>query len=60
MKSNVTVGIIMGSDSDLSIMKEAADILTQFGITNEMKITFCAPEVHLFWQNMFPMLMRGE
>src|SRR5690606_39162247 len=38
MKSNVTVGIIMGSDSDLSIMKEAADILTQFGITNEMKI----------------------
>lgn len=28
----------MGSDSDLSIMKEAADILTQFGITNELKI----------------------
>ena len=38
MKSNVTVGIIMGSDSDLSIMKEASDILTEFGITNEMKI----------------------
>lgn len=38
MKSNITVGIIMGSDSDLSIMKEAADILGQFGITNEMKI----------------------
>ena len=38
MKSNITVGIIMGSDSDLSIMKEAADILGQFGITNELKI----------------------
>lgn len=38
MKSNITVGIIMGSDSDLSIIKEAADSLTQFGITNEMKI----------------------
>ncbi|MBK7378118.1 MAG: 5-(carboxyamino)imidazole ribonucleotide mutase [Ignavibacteriales bacterium] len=35
---NITVGIIMGSDSDLPIMKEASDILNQFGITNEMKI----------------------
>ncbi|MBK7380116.1 MAG: 5-(carboxyamino)imidazole ribonucleotide mutase [Ignavibacteriales bacterium] len=35
---NITVGIIMGSDSDLPIMKEASDILNQFGITNELKI----------------------
>lgn len=35
---NILVGIIMGSDSDLPIMKEASDILNQFGITNEMKI----------------------
>ncbi len=32
------VSIIMGSDSDLPIMKEAADILTEFGIGYEMKI----------------------
>jgi len=35
---NVTVGIIMGSDSDLPIMREASDILNKFGISNEMKI----------------------
>jgi 5-(carboxyamino)imidazole ribonucleotide mutase len=32
------VGIIMGSDSDLVIMKDAADILTQFGIPFELTI----------------------
>ncbi|MEN9560776.1 MAG: hypothetical protein RIQ56_49 [Candidatus Parcubacteria bacterium] len=30
------VGILMGSDSDLSIMKEAADVLDQFGIGCEV------------------------
>jgi len=32
------VGIIMGSKSDLSIMKEAIDILNEFGIENEVEI----------------------
>lgn len=32
------VGIIMGSDSDLPVMKETADILDQFGIKYEIKI----------------------
>jgi 5-(carboxyamino)imidazole ribonucleotide mutase len=32
------VGIIMGSDSDLNIMKEAADILEEFKIKYEIKI----------------------
>lgn len=32
------VAIIMGSDSDLSIMKEAADILKQFGVEFEVQI----------------------
>ena len=32
------VGIIMGSDSDLSVMKEAAAILDQFSIPYEMTI----------------------
>ncbi|MBK8700250.1 MAG: 5-(carboxyamino)imidazole ribonucleotide mutase [Saprospiraceae bacterium] len=32
------VSIIMGSDSDMKIMREAADILTQFDITYEISI----------------------
>jgi len=32
------VGIIMGSDSDLNIMKEAADVLDEFEVKYEMKI----------------------
>ena len=32
------VGIIMGSKSDLSVMKEAIDILNEFGIQNEVEI----------------------
>ncbi len=38
MSNKIIVGIIMGSDSDLPIMKEASDILNEFGISNEMKI----------------------
>lgn len=39
MKSeNPKVGIIMGSDSDLPVMKEAAVILEDFGISYEIKI----------------------
>jgi 5-(carboxyamino)imidazole ribonucleotide mutase len=38
MANKIIVGIIMGSDSDLPIMKEASDILNEFGISNEMKI----------------------
>jgi phosphoribosylaminoimidazole carboxylase PurE protein len=43
----IQVGIIMGSDSDLSIMKEASDILNEFGITNEMKIISAHRSPHL-------------
>lgn len=35
---NVTVSVIMGSDSDLPIMKVALDILNDFGIENEVLI----------------------
>lgn len=38
MSNNPLVGILMGSDSDLEIMKEASDILKQFGIEHEVKI----------------------
>ena len=32
------VGIIMGSSSDLNVMKEAGEILSQFGISFEIKV----------------------
>jgi 5-(carboxyamino)imidazole ribonucleotide mutase len=35
---NVHIGIIMGSDSDLPVMQEAADILTELDIAYEMTI----------------------
>lgn len=36
--SNPLVGIIMGSDSDLDVMGEAAKVLDGFGVANEVKI----------------------
>lgn len=38
MKNNVQVGIIMGSDSDLSVMQAAADALDEFGISYEITV----------------------
>lgn len=38
MKQNISVGIIMGSDSDLPIMSEAAKILDEFGVSYELTI----------------------
>jgi len=35
---NILVGIIMGSDSDLPIMKEAADFLQELGIGYELTV----------------------
>ncbi len=32
------VGIIMGSDSDLPVMRAAADILAEFGIAHEVRV----------------------
>ncbi|OVA14682.1 N5-carboxyaminoimidazole ribonucleotide mutase PurE domain [Macleaya cordata] len=37
-KATPRVGIIMGSDSDLPVMKEAARILDTFGVSNEVRI----------------------
>lgn len=37
--SKALVGIVMGSDSDLPVMKAAADILKQFGIGSEVVIS---------------------
>jgi 5-(carboxyamino)imidazole ribonucleotide mutase len=38
LKKKILVGIIMGSDSDLRVMKEAADILDTFGVSNEVTV----------------------
>lgn len=38
MKRKILVGIIMGSDSDLRVMKEAADILDTFRVSNEVTV----------------------
>ena len=38
MSSNPQVGIIMGSDSDLAVMKEAGDILEELGVAAEYSI----------------------
>lgn len=38
-KSRIDVGIIMGSDSDWPVMKQAADVLEEFGISYETRVT---------------------
>lgn len=37
-ENKVKVGIVMGSDSDLPVMKEAASVLDEFGIGYEIKV----------------------
>jgi 5-(carboxyamino)imidazole ribonucleotide mutase len=39
MKQKPIVGIIMGSDSDLPTMQEAANVCEEFGVPYELKIT---------------------
>jgi len=38
MKKSIQVGIIMGSDSDLAVMSEAAIVLEEFGVSYEMTV----------------------
>ena len=38
MSESITVGVIMGSSSDLGVMQKAVDVLDEFGITNEVAI----------------------
>jgi 5-(carboxyamino)imidazole ribonucleotide mutase len=38
MSSKIEIGIIMGSKSDLPIMQEAADVLTELGVNFEINI----------------------
>jgi 5-(carboxyamino)imidazole ribonucleotide mutase len=53
---NVLVGIIMGSDSDLPVLKDAAKILEEFGIGFEITIV----SAHRTPQRMFDYAKRAE
>lgn len=44
------VGIVMGSDSDMSVMAKAAEMLDRFGITYEMKIISAHREPDVFYE----------
>lgn len=44
------VGIVMGSDSDMPVMAKAADILTELGISFEMKIISAHREPDVFFE----------
>ena len=44
------VGIVMGSDSDMDVMKKAAELLEQFNIDYEMRIISAHREPELFFE----------
>ena len=44
-----TVGIVMGSDSDMGVMSKAAEVLDQFGISYEMHIISAHREPDVFF-----------
>ena len=44
------VGIVMGSDSDMPVMAQAADILEEFGIEFEMTIISAHREPDIFYE----------
>ena len=45
-----TVGIVMGSDSDMQVMAKAADILEKFGIDYDMRIISAHREPDIFFE----------
>ena len=46
------VGIVMGSDSDLSVMKKAAEVLEELGISYDMRIISAHREPDVFAAGM--------
>lgn len=45
-----TVGIVMGSDSDMPVMSKAAEVLEELGISFEMKIISAHREPDVFFE----------
>ena len=54
------VGIVMGSDSDLSVMSKAAEVLDEFGISYEMHIISAHREPDIFFDWAKGAEERGE
>ena len=48
--SKIQVGLIMGSQSDWSTMKEAADVLSELGVTYETKIVSAHRTPDRLWE----------
>jgi len=46
MQTTISVGILMGSDSDWPVMKAAADVLKEFGVTCEAKVISAHRDPH--------------
>ena len=44
------VGIVMGSDSDMPVMAKAADVLTELGISFDMRIISAHREPDVFFE----------
>src|SRR5210317_2152131 len=57
--SDIKVGIIMGSDSDLPVMQAAADQLSEFGIAYEMTIVSAHRTPHRLYEYSQTAIERG-
>ncbi len=53
------VSIIMGSKSDLSVMRQAAEILTQFGVNHEITVVSAHRTPHLLFEYSTNAKSRG-
>ncbi len=54
-----TVGIIMGSDSDLPIMQEAAKVLEEFGVATEVTVVSAHRTPERMWEYAIQARGRG-
>ena len=59
MKQQAQIGIIMGSESDLSIMNEAANILEKLGISYEIQIVSAHRTPELMFEYSQSAVARG-
>ena len=55
-EAGVLVSIVMGSDSDLFVMKEAVELLNIFGVRNEVKVV----SAHRTTKRMIPYAMEAQ
>lgn len=53
------IGIIMGSDSDLKVMQEAADVLTELGVAYELTIVSAHRTPHRMFEYAETARQRG-